>query len=43
MRREQLYLEDILTAADAISAFIQEQDLGSFEANRMLRSALLIN
>lgn len=40
MRRERLYLEDILTAADAIAEFIQKQDLGSFEANRTLQSAV---
>ena len=41
MRRERLFLEDILTAADAIAEFIQDQGFGSFEANRMLRSAVV--
>jgi uncharacterized protein with HEPN domain len=41
MRRERLYLEDILAAADAIAGFIQGQDAGSFAANLMLRSAVV--
>ncbi len=41
MRRERLYLEDILTAADAIAEFVQEEDFGSFETNCMLRSAVV--
>lgn len=40
MRRERLYLEDILAAADAIAAFIQGQKAELFEANLMLRSAV---
>jgi uncharacterized protein with HEPN domain len=41
MRRERLFLEDIVSAADAIAEFIQGQTQESFEANRMLRSALV--
>jgi uncharacterized protein with HEPN domain len=41
MRRERLYLEDILTAADAIAEFTQAQNLESFEGNRLLRSAVV--
>jgi uncharacterized protein with HEPN domain len=41
MRRERLYLEDILSAADAIAEFLGGQDFESFEANRMLRSAVV--
>ena len=41
MRRERLYLEDILTAADAIAEFTYAQNLESFETNLMLRSAVV--
>ncbi len=41
MRRERLYLEDILAAADAIREFIRGQDYGSFEASPLLRSAVV--
>ncbi|MFN0167805.1 MAG: DUF86 domain-containing protein [Bryobacteraceae bacterium] len=41
MRREQLLLEDILSAADAIAEFVRGQQLESFEANRMVRSAVV--
>jgi len=41
MRRERLYLEDILVAADAIGDFIAEQDLDSFGNNRLLQSAVV--
>jgi len=41
MRRERLYLEDILAAADAIAEFIQGQDYQSFQASRLLRSAVV--
>ena len=40
MRRERLYLGDILAAADAIAGFIQGQDLETFRANLQLRSAV---
>ena len=41
MRRERLYLEDIISAADAITEFINGQDFESFHANRVLRSAVV--
>jgi len=41
MRRERLFLEDIVSAANAIAEFIQGQTRESFEANRMLRSAVV--
>ncbi len=41
MRRERLYLEDILAAADAIAEFIRDQDYQSFQASRLLRSAVV--
>jgi uncharacterized protein with HEPN domain len=41
MRRERLFLEDILAAADAIADFIQQQNYASFEASRLLRSAVV--
>ena len=41
MRRERLYLEDIVTAADSIAEFTYAQNLESFEANLMLRSAVV--
>ena len=39
MRGERLFLEDIVSAADAITEFIESEE--SFEANRMLRSAVV--
>ena len=41
MRRERLFLQDIVLAADAIAEFTRGQDLDSFEADRMLRSAVV--
>jgi len=41
MRRERLYLEDIVTAADAIAEFTYAQNPESFEADLMLRSAVV--
>ena len=41
MRRERLYLEDIVAAADAIASFIEAQTWESFQANLMLRSAVV--
>ena len=41
MRRERLYLEDILAAADAVAGFIETQTWELFEANLMLRSAVV--
>jgi uncharacterized protein with HEPN domain len=40
MRRERLYLEDILAAADAIAEFVEGQQLEAFRADRMRRSAV---
>ncbi len=40
MRRERLYLEDILAAADTVAEFVQGQEFEAFEANAMLRSAV---
>jgi uncharacterized protein with HEPN domain len=36
MRRERLFLEDILTATDAVAEFIRGQTEESFEGNPML-------
>ena len=41
MRRERLYLEDIVVAAETIEEFVQGQHLDSFQANRMIRSAVV--
>ena len=41
MRRERLYLEDIVLAADEIAQFIGTRHRGSFEADHMLRSAVV--
>ena len=41
MRRERLFLEDIIAASDAIAAFTQGQTLASFQTNLMLRSAVV--
>jgi len=41
MRRERLFLEDIIAAADAIAEFTLHSDQASFETNPMLRSAVL--
>jgi uncharacterized protein with HEPN domain len=41
MRRERLYLEDIVAAADAIAEFVRGQHLDSFLANRLIRSAVV--
>lgn len=41
MRHERLFLEDIVSAADAIAEFIEGQTRESFEANRLLRSAVV--
>lgn len=40
MRRERLYLEDILAAANSIAEFIGKQEYSSFEGNGVLRSAV---
>jgi len=41
MRREQLFLDDILAAADEITEFIQGQTAESFTENRLVRSAVV--
>lgn len=41
VRRERLYLEDIVAAAETIEEFVQGQHLESFQANRMIRSAVV--
>jgi uncharacterized protein with HEPN domain len=41
MRRDRLYLEDIVAAADAIAEFTRGQDLESFQAGVMVRSAVV--
>jgi uncharacterized protein with HEPN domain len=40
MRREQLYLHDIVLAADAIARFLLGQDSESFDNNDQLESAV---
>ena len=41
MRREELYLRDIIDAADAIQRFIKDTDEEEFSSNEMRRSAVL--
>lgn len=41
MRREELYLADIVDAADAITRFIADADAQTFAENDLLRSAVL--
>ncbi len=41
MRREELYLADMLEAADAIDRFLLESERHSFIADDLLRSAVL--
>ncbi len=41
MRRERLFLEDIITAVDTIMEFTRHCDLNSFQSNKMLQSAVL--
>lgn len=41
MRREALYLRDIVEAADAIAEFIRGADANGFSDNDLLRSAVL--
>ena len=41
MRRERLFLEDILAAADAIAEFTQGQSAESLMGNRLVRSAVV--
>ena len=42
MRRDELYLIDIVEAADAIAAFLQEKDERRFAGDDLLRSAVLL-
>ena len=41
MRREELYLTDIVEAADAIEQFLADREQAAFERNDLLRSAVL--
>jgi len=41
MRRERLYLEDILVAADAVAEYTASRTCESFVANGLLRSAVV--
>ena len=41
MRREDLYLSDILEAADAIEKFLADTDKNAFMNNDLIRSAVL--
>ncbi len=41
MRREELYLHDIIDAADAIQRFVNDADEEEFSSNEMRRSAVL--
>jgi uncharacterized protein with HEPN domain len=41
MRREELYLADIIEAADAISSFLQGTERADFLGNDLVRSAVL--
>ena len=41
MRRERLYLEDMHVAAQAISEFIQSHSFETFQASRLLQSAVV--
>jgi uncharacterized protein with HEPN domain len=40
MRHELLHLEDILSAAEAITEFLSRNDFDSFAADRLVRSAV---
>jgi uncharacterized protein with HEPN domain len=41
MRREQLYLQDIVEASRSIEAFIEDVDEKGFQGNDLVRSAVL--
>ena len=41
MRREELYLRDIVEAADHIAGFVAGLDYPSFEASELIRSAVV--
>ena len=41
MRRDELYVQDMVEALDAIAAFIQGKDREEFRTSELLRSAVL--
>lgn len=41
MRRERLYLDDIVEAADHIAAFLENVEFPEFEESELLRSAVI--
>ena len=41
MRREELYLRDIVEAADHIARFVAESGLSGFRQSEMVRSAIV--
>ncbi|MEQ6340974.1 MAG: DUF86 domain-containing protein [Gammaproteobacteria bacterium] len=41
MRREELYLQDIVEAAEAIKKFLADIDYSSFQGSDLVRSAVL--
>ena len=41
MRREELYLQDIVEAADHIARFVAESGLSGFRESEMVRSAIV--
>ena len=41
MRREELYLTDIIEAADAIQRFLKDVEQNAFLQNELLQSAVL--
>lgn len=41
MRRDDLYLSDIIEAVDHIAAFIAGADLEAFQKSEMMRSAVV--
>jgi len=41
MRREELYLQDIVEAADYIARFVAESGLSGFRESEMVRSAIV--
>lgn len=41
MRREDLYLQDIIEAADHIAVFIAGVDFKAFQQSEMMRSAVV--
>ena len=43
MRRDDLYLTDIIEAADHIAAFLEEMDLEDFRKSELVRSAVVQN